>query len=144
MGKPADLKCGCSRFPVDEGRVRDQIAALLDKTGLPAPVPEKSRFLCADLCGPCLVARCFCNGPRTTQHHSDNQHRVAVAVEAVLFLNRLPVGLGNKFRAAECLHQHEQRRAREMKVRHQRVDRPKLKRRANKQIGLALPRLQFS
>ena len=70
---------------------------------------------------------------------SNNQHRIAVAVEAILFANRLPIGFGNQFPAAKRLHQHQQRRAREMEVRQQRVDRAELERRANEQIGRALP-----
>src|SRR4051794_38501730 len=67
-----------------------------------------------------------------TRLRSNNQHRVTVTVEPVLLLNRLPVSLGNELRPAKRLNQHQQRGAREMKVRHQGIDRTKFKRRANK------------
>ena len=52
-----------------------------------------------------------------------NQHRVAVAVEAVLLRHGRLVGLADQRRPAKRLHQQQQRRAREVEVREQRVDR---------------------
>ena len=61
---------------------------------------------------------------------SQDQHRIAEGVEAVALVDREPVELARLLDAGERHHEREQRRARQVEVRQQRVDAPELEARA--------------
>src|SRR2546423_5033334 len=69
-----------------------------------------------------------------------DQHAIAVAVKSIALANRFRVGVEQKFAAGERADEHEQGRARQMKVRQKRIDHAKFKRRVDKQIGWAFGR----
>src|SRR5690606_23488379 len=65
----------------------------------------------------------------------DDEHRIAVRIEAVPFLDRDPVGPHHVLVPAERGDEHEERRAREVEVREESVDGPEPVRRADEEIG---------
>ena len=52
-----------------------------------------------------------------------NQHAIAIAVEPITFTNRLPVRPKQKFAACKRADQHQQSRARQVKICQQTIDR---------------------
>src|SRR5262249_37187979 len=70
---------------------------------------------------------------------SQDQHRVAVAIEAVALADRLVVGAAQQLVAAKGAHQNQQRRTREMKIRQQNVDAAKLVGGADEERRLTFP-----
>src|SRR5437868_3724525 len=66
-----------------------------------------------------------------------NQHAIAVAIKSVTLANRFTVRFQQKFPAGECAHEHEQSRAREMKIRQKGIDDSKFKGWIDKQVGLS-------
>src|SRR5256714_6934869 len=72
-----------------------------------------------------------------------DQHAIAVAVKSIALANRFRVGVEQKFAAGERADEHEQGRARQMKVRQKRIDHAKFKRWVDKQITLARLRADF-
>ena len=73
-------------------------------------------------------ARIASRGRRAALHHG---HRVAVRIEPVLLLDRLPIGAHHKLIPPERAHEHQQRRAGKVEVREQAVHGPKSVRRIN-------------
>ena len=63
------------------------------------------------------------------------QHRIPIAEKPVLFLDRLPVSLEDFIPSGKCGDQHQQGRLRQMKVRHQSIDRLEPVTRVNEQIA---------
>src|SRR5256714_3913921 len=74
---------------------------------------------------------------RSGRGRLQDQHAIAVAVKSIALANRFRVGVEQKFAAGERADEHEQGRARQMKVRQKRIDHAKFKRRGDKQIGCA-------
>src|SRR6267378_2025107 len=66
-----------------------------------------------------------------------DEHAIAVTVEAISDTDRFLVRTKNEFASSKRTHQHQQGRAREVKIGQQRIDKSKRKRRINEQIGLA-------
>jgi hypothetical protein len=63
-----------------------------------------------------------------------NQHAIAVAVESIALANCFLVGPKQKLAAGKCAHEHEQTRARQMKIRQQKIDGLKPIRRINENV----------
>ena len=68
---------------------------------------------------------------------SQDQHGVAVAVEAIFLLDGLVVGAADQFVAAESPHQDQERRKRQVKIRHHRVNGPERVARFDEQVRFA-------
>src|SRR4051794_4230696 len=79
----------------------NQIAALLPRRDYLPQSQEKSRFFCA----PSLLASRIRKNSEATGNPrcSHNQHRIPIAVEPILFANRLSIRLGNQLPAAKRL-----------------------------------------
>src|SRR5207249_3883407 len=60
--------------------------------------------------------------PAERRIHLNDQHAIAVAVEAVAFANCLPVGPKQKLAAGKCTYEHEQSRSRQMKIRKKQIE----------------------
>src|SRR6476620_4814427 len=72
-----------------------------------------------------------------------NQHAIAVAKETIPLSHRFFVRAQDKFAIGKRAYQHEQSRTRQMKICQQNVNHPKLERRIDKNIRLALAGLNF-
>ncbi len=124
----------------------------------PGPRPRvltgaRSRRMCADarqrtvpsgeslmFTAPCArgLRRSICQvlgGPPGLR--SKNQHRVAVAVEAVTLANRFPVGSPQQVAACQGTDQHEQAGARQVEIGNQGIESAKLVSRPDKELSLA-------
>src|SRR5215831_17797151 len=55
---------------------------------------------------------------------SKEQARIAIGVEAITFLDRVSIGRAHRFQPRKSGDEHEQRRARQMEIGHQRVGDP--------------------
>src|SRR5688572_25137267 len=66
-----------------------------------------------------------------------HQHAIAVAVKPVAFADRFRIRLEKKFPAREGADEHQQRRARQMKISQERIDVSQLHWRMNENIGSA-------
>src|SRR5690242_10425275 len=75
---------------------------------------------------------------------SQNQHAIAVTEKPIPLSHGFLIRAQNKFTTGKSTHQHKQSRARQMKIGKQNVDHTKLVRRVNKDVGLALGRLNSS
>src|SRR5205814_6077334 len=84
----------------------------------------------------------FLNRKRTEK--SQDQHAIAVAVKAITLADRFSIGFEQEFPAGERAYQHEQSRARQMKIGKQKIDMSKLVGLVDKKIGRAGLRRQFS
>src|SRR6266576_2610974 len=73
-----------------------------------------------------------------------NQHAIAVAEKSISFPHRFFVSAQNKFATGKGTHQHEQSRAREMKICQQNINDAKVERWMNENISLAFDRLNIS
>src|SRR5205823_12262486 len=73
-----------------------------------------------------------------------DQHAIAIAIKSIALANRFRVGVQQKFAAGERADEHEQSRARQMKIREKRIDNVKFKRQVDKQIGSAFLRDELS
>src|SRR5437762_13054932 len=69
-----------------------------------------------------------------------NQHAIAVAVEAIVFANPFLVRAQQKFAAGKRADQHQQRRSWQMEICQQNIDRSKMIRRINEKVARSLLR----
>src|SRR5690349_4908357 len=75
---------------------------------------------------------------------SQDQHAIAVTEKPISLQHGFLIRAQNKFTTRKGAHKHKQSRFRQMKVGEQNIDRTKLERRIDKNVGLALARLNFS
>src|SRR5215468_3802800 len=73
----------------------------------------------------------------------ENQHAIAIAVEAIAFTDRFLVRAEQKFAPRKRTYQHQQSRTRKVKIRQQKINYSELIRWVNKEIGRALSRWNF-
>src|SRR6266576_4902470 len=97
---------------------------------------EGRRFFSSQTCGSTSLRRCPM--ARMPIPQLQNQHAIAVAKETIPLSHRFLVRAQDKFAIGKRAYQHEQSRTRQMKICQQNIDHPKLERRIDKKIVLAL------
>src|SRR5690606_13352496 len=75
---------------------------------------------------------------------AEEQAGIAVGIEAIARSDGMPVGIAHRVQPAECRYQHEQRRFRQMEIRHQHIDCLEAVAWRDEDLGGATPRLHRS
>jgi hypothetical protein len=87
----------------------------------------------------CLWFCFFCSSveedsEETEEEELEDQHAIAIAIKAIVLANRLAVGAEQELAACKRAYQHEQSRARQMKIRQQKIDSSKIVWRINENV----------
>src|ERR1041385_4137559 len=96
-----------------------------------APTLAQSEPACPQAVMNCDDRMTGTSGTRSCRLQSQDQHAVAVAVKSVALADRLLVGAQNELPPGESTHQHEQRRARQVKICQEHIDMADSHRRMN-------------